>query len=341
MEKGIACCGHWVVDRTKTIDRFPEENGIAQVLSETIGSGGCAFNTIINLAKFDADLPLQAVGMLGEDPEGDYILQQCSSFPNIDSRHLVRSKQERTACTDVYSVPSKGTRTFFSLLGASRLLGPETIDLDSLDASIFHLGYLSLLEAFDGADDEFGRVSARFLKAVQEKGIKTSLDMISTEDPDFAEFILPALPYTDFLILNDYEAERLTGQSVRSDGSPDLWRLGEVSLRLLDHGIGELVTIHFPEGAYLRTQRGDMVIQCAFAIPKEQIKGTAGAGDSFCAGLLYGLHQGFTLTDCMEFATCAGALSLHDVSTTGAIGNCDLVWQIRKRYPLRQDWFSC
>jgi len=65
--QGIACGGNWIIDLVKVVDFYPPENALANILSESMGGGGCAHNATLNLAKFDAGLDLYALGVIGDD----------------------------------------------------------------------------------------------------------------------------------------------------------------------------------------------------------------------------------------------------------------------------------
>ena len=49
-------------------------------------------------------------------------------------------------------------------------------------------------------------------------------------------------------------------------------------------------------------------------IPPEEIKGTVGAGDAFCAGCLYGIYNNYTDTQILEFASAAAACNLLEAN---------------------------
>ncbi|HCL92042.1 MAG TPA: hypothetical protein DIC50_04570 [Verrucomicrobia subdivision 3 bacterium] len=107
---------------------------------------------------------------------------------------------------------------------------------------------------------------------------------------------------------------------------PDRWRtaLGTVALRhaagaLLQQGVRELVVVHFPEGAFARTRKGDDFWQPALKLPPKYIAGTAGAGDAFCAGVLYGLHESWDLQRCLLTGVCIAAASLADATCTTGV----------------------
>jgi sugar/nucleoside kinase (ribokinase family) len=334
--KGIACAGNWIVDLVKVIDCYPFENGLANILGEAKGGGGCAHNVTLSLAKFDAALDLHAVGVIGEDAEGDFIVAQCGRHPNINIRQLRRTKGDRTSYTDVFCVKSRGQRTFFHYRGTNRLFGPGDVRLDSLPVRSLHLGYLLLLDTMDEPDNSFTTVAARFLSEVQKRNIRTSIDLVSEESDRYRAIVPAALRYTNDCIINDFEAERLSGVRLR-EGNGLLWRnLKKAARNILDYGVNDLVVLHFPEGAFLLARDGSEIMQPSLDIPASQIAGTAGAGDSFCAAVLYGIYQGWSHDRTLRFAACAGGMNLSDLTTTGGIKSRDEVFAMEQNFPYRK-----
>lgn len=37
---GILSAGNWIIDHVKLVDRFPEQDALATILGETVGTGG-------------------------------------------------------------------------------------------------------------------------------------------------------------------------------------------------------------------------------------------------------------------------------------------------------------
>src|SRR4051812_31812138 len=120
---GIICGGNWIVDRVKTIDHYPGEETLANILSESRQNGGCALNVLMDLAKLGATFPLSGIGVIGEDTDGEFILSVCQE-QGIDTSLLVRTESAPTSYTDVMTNRSTGRRTFFHARGANRLLRP-------------------------------------------------------------------------------------------------------------------------------------------------------------------------------------------------------------------------
>jgi len=104
---------------------------------------------------------------------------------------------------------------------------------------------------------------------------------------------------------------------------------------LLQMGVRELVVIHFPEGGFARTRKGEDFWQSSLNLPPKHIMGTAGAGDGFCAGVLLGLHEDWNLRRCLETAVCVAAASLSDPTCTGGIKPLKATLGLAKKYKLR------
>jgi sugar/nucleoside kinase (ribokinase family) len=333
---GIACGGIWVVDLVKVIDLYPQENSTVCISETSRGGGGCAHNVVINLARFDASLPLYALGVLGNDPYGDYLVEECRRFSNVNVEQLRRTDLDTTSYTDVFSVKASVRRTFFHYPGTNRLFQPAHVDLESLPVQMFHLGYLLLMNAMDQPDAEFGTVAARFLAQLQSRNIRTSIDLVSEDSSRFTHIVPPALKYTDYCIINDWEAEKLAGIPLRVGGKLLPENLGNIGATILGFGVKDLVVIHFPEGGYLLSKDGVEILQPSLELSDDYIVGGAGAGDSFCAGILYGLNQGWTRDKILRFATCAGGMNLSDLTTTGGIKSWQEVLRMEERFPYRK-----
>ncbi len=304
--------GNWIIDQVKLIDVFPQPEQLANIRSQSPGTGGAPYNVLVNLAKLGAGLPLLAAGLVGKDPLGEAILKDCRTH-EIDSRHLRATADAATSYTDVMTEQ-------FHYRGANARWRGEGLDFDRIKTRLFHLGYLLLLDALDESDAKFGTKAARLLAAAQAAGMKTSVDVVSEDSERFPRIVTPALKYVDYCILNEIEAGKTTSFRIRqSDGRLDTVALRHAAGALLQQGVRELVVIHFPEGAFARTRKGEDVWQTSLNVPDKHIVGTAGAGDAFCAGTLLGLHEGWELTRCLQTAVCVAAASLFELTCTGGM----------------------
>lgn len=316
---GLMAGGNWITDLVKIIDVYPQPEHLANIREQSQGTGGAPYNVLVDLAKSGAPFPLSAAGLVGKDTLGDQILATCKRH-KIDTTHLKSTPKAPTSFTDVMTEKQTGRRTFFHARGANALWRGEDLDFTRIKARIFHLGYILLLDALDQPDAKFGTKAARLLAAAQQAGLKTSVDVVSEDSDRFAQLVNPALRQVDYCILNEIEAGKTTGFKVReADGRLDTVALRHAAGALLQQGVRELVVIHFPEGAFARTRKGEDFWQSSLKLPPNYIVGTTGAGDAFCAGVLYGLHEGWQLQQCLLTGVCMAAACLSDATCTNGV----------------------
>ena len=316
--KGIISVGNWLVDCVKFIDVFPSKGNLANISAVKKGLGGCAHNVLVDLAKMESGLPLYAGGCVGKDEYGKMVLDAID-IHGIDGTNMHVVDDVETSYTDVMQeVGGTATRTFFHHRGANAVLTPEMVLNASSTARIFHLGYLLLLDRLDEEDPEYGVVAARVLKGLIEKGYKTSVDMVSEESDRFRKVVLPCLKYTDYLIINEVEAGACCGMSLRdADGEILLEDVQEAADKLLSEGVRELCVIHFPEGGFVARKDGESCFRASDRLPLAEIVSSVGAGDAFCAGCLYAIHEDYTLSDMMDFANASARYNLKSATSTG------------------------
>lgn len=332
--KGIAAVGAWIMDHVHLVNVWPEEEGLANIASMRRSPGGLAYNVLIDLAKFDLGIPLEGAGFVGDDDDGRQILQDCDRH-GIDRRNVRVADGVPTSSTEVMTVESSGRRTFFHSRGASNLLTYEAVPFDQLSSGIVHFGYLLLMDAIDAPDDEFGTVAARILHRFQEMGFRTSVDTVSEDSERLLKLIPPALKYTDYLILNEFEAGRTTGHRILEGDRIDTKALRESASQLLAMGSARLVVIHMHVGAYALTREGEAHFQPSFLLPAGYIKGAVGAGDAFCAGVLAGIHEQWDIPRCLRFATAAATASLQESGSTPGVCDATQLWGLFDRFALR------
>lgn len=222
----------------------------------------------------------------------------------MDTTGLIVSDTEPTSFTEVMSVAG-GQRTFFTYAGASADFGLEDIDLQGLLPKILHLGYFLLLQKVDAGD------GLEILKAAQAQGVCTSIDLVS-ENSDRYSLVLPCLPYTDYLIINELEAGKLTGIN------PENKNLKAIAQTLINMGVRKKVIIHKPDCAVCMSKE-NFTWMPSYALPQGYIKGTTGAGDAFCAGALIGIYNDWTDAEILEFASAAAVMALGGTDATSGL----------------------
>lgn len=332
---GIAAGGNWIVDRVKTVDVLPGRGMLANIQSESVSTGGAPANVLEDLARLGAGFPLSGYGVVGRDEDGTFIREKFRKL-GVDISGIHTHGSACTSYTDVMSKKGTGDRSFFHNRGANALFAPDSIDTDALECRIFHLGYLLLLDRLDEQDDEYGTCAARLLHSLQHKDIATSADLVSEEGERFMSVVPPALPYINFLIINEVEAGRVAGVDVR-DGQGELKekQLMQACEKLADMGNSDLITVHMPEGAYAVTGKGERFSRGSLDLPDGYIAGATGAGDAFCAGMLYGIHEEYPYETSLEIGVCAAAASLSQEDAGSGMKPLEDVLELGKRYGFR------
>lgn len=331
--RGIISAGTWLVDNVKIIEQYPARGNLTTVLRVETGLGGCSHNVLADLAGLGADLPLFAGGCIGRDAFGDYVQREIARL-GIDGHHMLALPDAATSYTDVMSEQDGGMRTFFHFRGANARLGAEQVLHMETRARIFHLGYLLLLDELDSPDPEYGVVAARVLKELQRKGYETSVDVVSEEGDRFRRIVGPCLPYIDYLIVNEVEAGAVCGLRLRDpDGILRHDRMEEAAQMLMRRGIGRLCAIHCPEGGYARTRDGETSWCPSIPVAPHRIVSSVGAGDAFCAGMLYALHEEMPLRDALRFANASARFNLFSATSTGGAPTLEQLTEfIRSKY---------
>jgi sugar/nucleoside kinase (ribokinase family) len=218
MAGGIIVAGNLCVDYIKTVDGYPRPGMLAAIQSIRRAAGGSVPNVGISLKQLDPALEVRAVGLVGEDENGDYLLGVLAES-GMDISGMSRAPALPTPFTDGMTDGRNGERTFFYAKGANAAFGPEHIRFDGFTGcSILHIAYALLLDRLDAPDAECGTVMARVLREATGRGLLTSLDVVSAQGGRFAETVVPALPQCDYLIVNEIEAGGICGISLR-DGS--------------------------------------------------------------------------------------------------------------------------
>ncbi|HSI09471.1 MAG TPA: carbohydrate kinase family protein [Rariglobus sp.] len=305
---GILAGGNWIIDHVKTLDGWPQQDALANILSESWGNGGSPYNILKDLSRLGAGFPLSAIGLVGDDADGQRILADCRTH-GIDTAQLRATSQAPTSYSDVMTDRTTGRRTFFHQRGANALLSPEHFDFSATSAKIFHLGYLLLLDGLDTLDN--GIPKARdVLRRAHAAGLITSLDCVSEASDRFHAVVKPVLPEADILFVNDYEAEQLTGLTLGRAATINRAIVEQAARTLLAFGVRHHVIIHFPEGACAASSDGTVIWQPSVRVPAALIAGAAGAGDAFASGCLLALHNDQPLAAALELGVCAAATSL-------------------------------
>ena len=289
-----------MVDKINQISAYPASGELTKILSVSRAVGGAVPNVGIDIKRVDPTITVKAVGKIGNDGDGDFLVNTLEEN-GVDASLLVRGDMP-TSFTDVMSIVG-GQRTFFTYPGACADFGFEDVDFEILDVKMLHLGYFLLLDKVDGGDGE------KILKKAQEMGIKTSIDLVS-ENSDRYHIVKSCLKYVDNVIINELEAGMIAGIEPKREN------LEKIARAIKEMGVSERVIIHMPETGVCLSDNGFFELP-SWELPEGFIKGKTGAGDAFCAGALIGIYRGLDEMGVLALASKAATVSL---SAPDAIG---------------------
>lgn len=259
---------------------------------------GAAGSAAIVAAKHG--LKVQAVGGVGEDLMGDWVLRRLGDF-GVDATHMQRVPGMMTSSSIVATRPD-GARSVLHKRGATAGFFVDDDALDAvIDTKIFHIGGVGLMDAMDQ-----GR-AAEVMAAAKAGGATTTLDVFASTSDDL-EKIKPLLAATDFFMPSEEEAMALSGRTDFED----------IAAFLLDQGAGAVILTLGADGAMYRDAQGG-----AFDIPAYQIGVvcTCGCGDCFNAGFATGLHLGRDIADCVRMGQAASAQNAMGLGSQAVVSS--------------------
>ncbi len=339
---GILAAGNFIVDRVAMIDRYPQQDACVSISGTTLSNGGAPFNALCDWARLGVKFPLYAAGLIGRDPEGDFITQILRDS-GVDISRMKRHPKARTSYSEILTETSSGRRTIFHHQGASAFVGPDCLDMSpgrrgDPGAKIFLLAFIALLTRMDRPDRRFGTVGARTLATARAQGYVTAADVVTDLSGRLPELVDAALPHLDFFFCNELEASTLTGLQMRSrKGKLDPIALEKAAGILARRGDRSTVVIHAAEGALAFAPQGVPYFQGSVNMPSRLIVGTNGAGDAFLAGFLAGVHDGAPPAQCLRLGVCVAAASLTDGTPSAGVRALRACLALGKRHGFRSD----
>jgi len=333
--RGVLSAGTWCVDFNKSIARWPEEDTSNEVLAIDRQNGGSGSNMAFDLKRLDPDFPVEAMGLVGDDDLGRFLLDGCDAR-GIDRAALRAQPGGATMSVDAFNVKANGRRTHFYHQGVAAEMTPDDFDFSSSRMRILHLGLPGAHEVMDRPWGGEANGWVAVLRKARAAGLEANLELMTTGADRLAELGRPCLPHLDWLIVNDYEIGALAKRETRrSDGSTDPAAVASAIEDVLALGPLRWVAAHFPQGAVVGGRDGSRLAVGSVALPASAIVGANGAGDAFAAGMLYGLHERWPIGECLQLGHACAAASMRAMSTTGGVATVAECLKLAKQWGFR------
>ena len=318
MRRGILSAGTWCVDLNKSIAAWPGEDTATRIDALERQGGGSGANMATAIKRLDPAMPVEAMGLIGEDDDGRHLLALCDAM-GIYREGLRTTSAGPTFFSDCFNATASGKRTHFYHPGVGDLLAPEHFTFAHSRAAYVHLGLPGVHKMMDAPHGRHATGWAHVLEAARKAGLKTNMEMVTVERGRVAAIGHSCLPHLDCLIVNDFEIGALAGIETRKNGHAYGPAVAQALKAVVGMGPLDIAVAHFPEGAICATRAGALIACGSVAIAPGEIVGVNGAGDSFAAGMLYGLHEGWEPARSLALGHASAAMSMREAPTTTGI----------------------
>lgn len=296
----------------RPVTRIPPGGATYFVDELTLAVSGAAGSAAIVAAKHG--LSVQAVGGVGPDDMGDWVLMKLARF-GVDVARMQTCPGFATSSSIVTTRPD-GARPALHKKGATGGFYVTDAEVDAvLDTRILHVGGVGLMDRMDQ-----GR-TAELMREAKARGCVTTLDVFASTAADMP-LVAPLLPYTDYFIPSEEEARALSG---RDDP-------GDVARFLLDGGAQSVILTLGPAGARYADQGGR-----TFSIPAYDVKVvcTCGCGDCFNGGFATGLIHGLGVEDCIALGQAASAQNAMGLGSQAVVSTLEATREFMAKTPLK------
>lgn len=277
----------------------------------TMYPGGEVTNVALNLARLGGSVSL--VACVGEDASGAFLRQQLQQA-GVMTQHLHTTPQDATTLALV--ARHKATPDFAIYRGADAYLIPSHMPVSLLPhVSLVHTS------AFALSREPSCSTILEFLAHAH------TADCLITFDPNYHPRLwrLPVEPTTLFSRLCPWvtvikpsldDCIRIFGPSQ----TPESY-----AARFLDWGVQKVILTMGADGVLLATADG----MVAFPAQQGEVVDVTGAGDSFWAGLVMALLDGYTIEDAIRLAQAVAAIKMRQIGPlTHAIDRLALARQL-------------
>ena len=257
--------------------------------------GGDALNEAVTLSGLGN--VTEIISLLGDDEAG-VIVKKCLDQNKVDTRNITVSPDIPTAI-NIVLVDGDGERYFIT--------NPEsTLRKLSKEHILSYLGdagdIVSFASIFVSPRLTVSDMEEVFRQIKETPGRVLVADMTTAKNGETIKDLEPILKYIDYIIPNEKEASILTGES-------DPIKSAEC---FLEHGANTIIIKCGKEGCIYKSASEEGHIP---AYPDVKVVDTTGAGDSFVAGFIHGLSEGYSLQDCCRYACAVSSVVVEHMGT--------------------------
>lgn len=277
------------LDRIRRVASLPDKGAYAEIDAEVELLGGEAANTALALSTWGTEVML-AGNPVGRGPRAQR-LQHLLESAGLPTQYVPGSDAVTPVC-DIYVTPD-GDRTMFGV-------GFREMERTARSVAVpFRAG------AWFTADPNHGEAARDVTRRASAAGMKMYL----------LDFVRP----TDPIEAGSFWQSSTDWAGVRGNTQRNAAWLREWVER---HGCFGVLS-DGPNGFVAGSP--DQKVRAYPPYPAPSVVDSTGAGDTFRAGFLFGLDQGWRLADCLRFASAAGCLSCASLGATLEVPSKDAI----------------
>ena len=279
------------------------QTGSLPVENVRMSFGGDALNEAIVLSQLGAKVEL--ISKVGKDEAGKRVLNFLEE--KGVGLNISVDDQIETGINIVLIDENRERRFLTNPAGSLRKLSEEDVmsRLDNLGnivcmASIFVSPMLDI-PAMERIFKEIKKKEGRILIA----------DMTTAKNKETIADVACLLPWIDYIIPNETEAERLTGErdAVLSAKS------------FLEHGANGVIIKLGARGCLVKNREEEYIVP---AYTGAKAVDTTGAGDSFVAGFTWGLSKGMSVKESARFGCAVASCTVECVGANSAVKSIEV-----------------
>ena len=289
------------VDFLIRVPHYPEFNSKIELTDYVQAAGGEVATTMVGLQRLG--LRTAYVGRFGSDPAGDIGLNSLR-IEGVDLTHAERIEGAQTQIAFIVIDERSGERTVIWKRDKKLRYTEDQAPLDSVrDAKVLH---------FTPHD---ARACIRLAEAAKANGTVVSIDIDNIFD-DVDEL----LKSVDIIIASSDFPARLLGVTDTREaliGMQKRFQAGVVGVTLGDAG-----SLLLCDGKFIETSGFEVPGGCA---------DTTGAGDSFRAGILFGLISGASVEESARIANAVAALKCRAIGARTALPGMEELDELLKK----------
>ena len=285
--------GQACVDYLGNLTEYPREDGKVELMDLHIRCGGPASTALVTLSRLG--ISTSFLGSLSNDPFGKKILNNLKR-EKIDVSYLKITPGYTSQFAFITVTEESGKRTIFWHRGTVPHLGKDDVDIAQFPkAHILHTDGLMVEASIEAA------------RQARDLGMTVVMDA-GTMREGSKELI----KLIDILIASETFATPLVGSNASH----------ETALHALQDLGPRQVVITLGARGSIGLNDQSMLHQEAFRVKAVD---TTGAGDVYHGGYIYGLVQGWNMSECMRFASAAAALKCAEIGAQAGIPDLEKI----------------